>query len=96
MFAVGLVTFVTGVADVHADSMRCGRKVIRTGDSPSALLERCGEPLHRSRAYARVKTVDGMKEVRVERWHYKKSERSLERIVMIYRGEVVAVETGRR
>jgi len=79
-----------------ADSMRCGRKVVRTGDSPAALLEHCGEPKYRGRGYAEVNTKDGRQAVKVEQWHYKRSERSLERIVLIYRGEIVAVETGSR
>lgn len=79
-----------------ADSMRCGRKVIRNGDSPATLLKHCGEPIWRGKADADVSTPEGRRHVRVEQWHYKPSERSLERIVLIYRGEVVAVETGSR
>jgi len=43
-----------------------------------------------------VRLAEGRKNVRVERWRYKKSSRSLERIVMIYRGRVVAIDTGQR
>ena len=94
-----ILSLMAGLApfpEALADSMRCGQKVVRTGDSQAALLERCGEPLHKSRAHAQVKTENGRKEVRVEQWHYKKNDRSLERIVMIYRGEIVRVETGSR
>lgn len=97
--AFAVITFLSQIfiaTSLFADSIRCGRKVVRTGDSPAALLERCGEPRYRGKAYARVKTKDGMKEVRVDQWHYKKNARSLERIVMIYRGAVVRVETGGR
>ena len=94
--AIALLLGAANSEALLADSMRCGQKVVRTGDSPSALLDRCGTPRHKSKAYAEIKTEDGMREVRVDQWHYKKSERSLERIVMIYRGEIVRVETGRR
>lgn len=90
-----LVAILTA-SQLHADSMRCGQRVIRTGDSPALLLERCGEPLHRGKAYAEVKTKDGPREVRVDQWHYKKNERSLERIVLLYRGEIVSIHTGSR
>lgn len=82
--------------ELAADSMRCGRALVRTGDSPAALLERCGEPNHRGRGYAEVQTDQGKQRVRVERWHYKRDERSLERIVLVYQGEIVGMETGRR
>lgn len=81
---------------LFADSMRCGRKVVRDGDSPATLLEYCGEPKYRGKGYAEVETRDGRRNVNVEQWHYKRGERSLERIVLIYRGEIVAVETGSR
>jgi hypothetical protein len=84
------------VETVAADSMRCGRKVIRTGDSPAMLIDRCGEPLYRGRGYAELDVGDGKRQVKVERWHYKQTERALERVVLVYRGEIVGMETGRR
>jgi len=84
------------VNNLAADTMRCGRKVIRTGDSPAAALEYCGEPRYKGRGYAEIDTADGSQTVKVEQWHYKKDDRSLERIVLVYRGEIVGVETGRR
>lgn len=85
-----------GVQSAAADSMRCGRKVVRNGDSAATLLEHCGEPRYRARTNAEIETSDGRRNVKVEQWHYKQSERSLERIVLIYRGAIVAVRTGRR
>ena len=93
---VAVAVLACVVAELKADSMRCGQKVVRTGDSPSVLLDRCGEPRHRGKAYAEVKTEEGLRRVRVDQWFYKKSERSLERVVLIYRGEIVRVETGGR
>lgn len=85
------------VADeLAADSMRCGRELVRTGDSPAVLLESCGEPIYRGRGYAEVDTDRGKTRVKVERWHYKRDARSLERIVLVYQGEIVGMETGRR
>lgn len=94
----GLLALVGGLlaGELAADSMRCGRALVRTGDSPAALLERCGEPNYRGRGYAEVQTHKGKQRIRVERWHYKRNERSLERIVLVYRGEIVGMETGRR
>lgn len=93
---LALVLACTLAQQLAADSMRCGRKVVRSGDSPATLLEHCGEPKYRGRGYAEVNTKDGRRNVKVEQWHYKRNERSLERIVLIYRGEIVAVEMGSR
>ena len=80
----------------EADTLRCGRKVVRSGDSSSVVLQNCGKPLSKDSGYEKVRLAEGQKNVRVERWRYKKSSRSLERIVMIYRGRVVAIDTGQR
>lgn len=79
-----------------ADSLRCGRKVVKSGDSPAKLIAHCGEPLYRGKGHVEIETAGGKRSVRVEQWHYKPSERSLERIVLIYRGKIVAVDTGSR
>lgn len=83
-------------SDIAADSYRCGRKLIRTGDSSGDLLRICGEPQYKDRGtekiYANGKTVN----VRVERWYYRKNSRSVERIVMLQGGRIVAIELGSR
>ena len=82
--------------DALADSLRCGRKVVRTGDSSSLLLQKCGPPRSKDRAVEEVKLAEGRKEVRVERWHYQKNKRSLNRAVWIYQGTIVGIETSGR
>jgi hypothetical protein len=59
-------------------------------------LQNCGKPVSKDSGHETVRLAEGRKNVRVERWRYKKSSRSLERIVMIYRGRVVAIDTGQR
>lgn len=84
------------VSDVLADSIRCGRKLIKTGDSTADLLRICGKPFHKDRGTETIKVNGAMKETSVQRWHYKKSSRSLERIVLVYKGKVSGIETGSR
>jgi hypothetical protein len=79
-----------------ADSFRCGRKIVRTGDSPGELLETCGKPRHKDKGYENMRVQGGQKKVRVERWYYKKSSRRLEQIVVIHKGRIIAIDTGRR
>lgn len=81
---------------VHGDSFRCGRKIVRTGDSSGELLRICGEPYHKERAKAELDVNGINKNVSVERWHYKKSRRSLEHIIVVYRGNVEEVIVGGR
>ena len=79
-----------------ADSFRCGRKVVRTGDSPGNLLQSCGEPRYKDRGYEKIRAQGSQKKVRVERWYYKKSSRALEQIVVIHKGRIIAINTGQR
>ncbi len=82
--------------DAGADSYRCGRKIVRDGDTVAQLLAVCGEPRFKSKGTATIR-VDGVdKRTGVQRWHYKKGRRSFERIVVIHRGRVAAIEVGRR
>lgn len=82
--------------DLRADSYRCGRRIVRDGDSVEQLLALCGEPRSKNSTSSTIK-VDGVyKQARVQRWHYKKGSRSLEHIVLIYRGKIAAIEVGSR
>lgn len=102
--AMGVTLFAMAAA-VHfsvsialADNFRCGRKVVRVGDSEESVLQRCGPPRHKDRGTAEV-WLEGQHEtrqVRVERWYYKNGERRLERIVLLYQEHVVGIEIGKR
>ena len=82
--------------DAAADSYRCSRKIVRTGDPVSRLLQICGEPRFKSSGYSQIKIDGRLERVTVKRWHYKKGSRSLEHIVLIYRGKIAAIEVGGR
>ena len=83
-------------SDLSADSYRCGRKLITTGDSTSDLLRVCGEPRYKARGNVNIRVNGILKNTRVERWYYKKSGRSLEHARLVYKGNVVGVEVGKR
>ncbi|MFC1689199.1 DUF2845 domain-containing protein [Pseudomonadota bacterium] len=81
---------------VLGDSFRCGRQLVSTGDSSGELLRVCGEPYHKDKGRSRL-DVDGInRDVSVERWHYKRSSRSLEHIIILYKGTVHDVIVGNR
>jgi len=93
---LAVTTLLAMYSIAAADSYRCGRKLIRTGDSSADVLRVCGEPTAKDRGRADVRDGGAMRNIPVERWHYKRSSRSLSRVVNIYRGRVVSIDVGRR
>ena len=53
------------VHDAGADSYRCGRKIVRDGDTIAQLLALCGEPRLKSRGAAVIR-VDGVDKTTIE------------------------------
>ena len=92
----GLLASVLLGSSLQADSFRCGSKVVRTGDSPHELRQRCGEPQGEDSGYEEFWLDGKLQKVWVKRWHYKRGSRQLARVVLIYRGEIVAIQTGER
>ena len=91
-----LILALVGVPLVQADSFRCGKLLIRTGDSEAQVLERCGEPQERD-SVKRDYWVNGLlQNVRLQRWHYRPAGGKLAREVLIYKGEVVGISLGDR
>ena len=93
--ALIIVLSVVG-SDLYADMFRCGRKLIKTGDSTGDLIRVCGEPRHKDRGKEEITLNGGVKNTSVQRWYYKKNTRSLEHIVIIYQGRVKSIEVGER
>jgi hypothetical protein len=83
-------------ASIEADSFRCGRKVVRSGDAQSVLQSACGEPQRRDSGQEELWTGASQKTVKMQRWYYKASGRKLERVVLLYQGKIVGVRTGGR
>lgn len=93
---LALCLWVSSLPDTMADSYRCGRTVVRDGDSVIKLLTVCGEPRLRASGDGIIR-IDGVrKKTRVQRWYYTRSSRSLEHVVLIYRGRIAAIEVGGR
>jgi hypothetical protein len=88
----------------YADGMRCGSRVIRTGDTRSAVAAICGEPsdvqtksiFRRPRVLVgdRVFLGDGVVEVPIEVWTYNFGPSKLLRRIRFVDGLVDEIETG--
>jgi hypothetical protein len=99
MNRLSLVLFLIGWSSLPgamADSLRCGGKIVRNGDTPEELRRRCGEPMRRDFVQEQFWLEGGLQRVRLERWYYKPGSRALERIVLIYQGEIIGIRTGER
>ena len=96
LWIAATITLLLLAESLQADSFRCGRKVVRSGDSQSEVLAACGEPQRRESKQEALWLGSSQKNVPVKAWYYKRSSRKLERIVLIYQGKVVAVRTGGR
>ena len=79
-----LLAAVVGLADgAAADSYRCGRQLVKDGDSAARLLRLCGEPRRRDSGTETVMVEGAWGPQRVQRWYYRKNRRSLEYVVMV-------------
>lgn len=79
-----------------SDSYRCGRKLIRTGDSAADVLRVCGEPEYKDSGQEDLWFEGRRQKLSVKRWYYRKSQRSLQHVVLLHKGKVLAVEVGGR
>ena len=96
VFLTFLATAVLMPALAEADSYRCGRKIVRSGDPVSRLLEVCGKPKRKDSGSETIEVSGVPRKVKVQRWYYKQGSRRLERVVFVYRGKIAAIEVGGR
>jgi hypothetical protein len=96
------------LSPAHAESgMRCGTKIVGTGDSTYVVRQKCGDPADvRSRVELRTisstqQLVNGRwvqasrtEEVPIEVWTYDFGSRRFMRFVTFERGQLVDVQTG--
>ena len=83
-------------------ALRCGSKLVNTGDHKSKILKYCGEPTSVEvriivRGYVSIpdrshRRIPGYGEVRVEEWTYNFGPRRLMRIIKFENGLVVSVK----
>ncbi len=85
-------------ATAHAEKLRCGNRLVRAGDTRTAVLQKCGEPLskdilgvdtHRRYRYGAVVTTERV----VEEWVYR--DRQMLRTLYFRGGILVNIETSR-
>jgi len=75
---------------VSADSLRCGRKIVKTGDTVNTLIRKCGKPQRKFSARATVSENGRRSKVAVSNWVYHRT-RKKDMVVSVRRGSVVQV-----
>ena len=74
-----------------ADSFRCGRKIVKTGESSNALVKKCGQPVRKLRGNERIKVHGQQKRTAVSNWVYERRNKR-DMIVSVKNGTVVRLE----
>ena len=83
--------FILFSSDVLANSFRCGRKVVMSGDSANALLKKCGSPVRKYSSKEMVSDKGHRSSVSVSNWVYERDGKK-DMIVSVHSGAVVKMQ----
>jgi len=74
-----------------ADSFRCGRKIVKQGDSGSSLIRKCGNPVRKYSSKEMVDDQGRQSRVAVSNWVYERN-RGKDMIVSVRSGTVIKIQ----
>ena len=89
LLLVVLITLVSAYAT--ADSFRCGRKVVKLGESSNALIKKCGNPVRKYSSKEVLSTQGRQKSLSVSNWVYERRGKK-DMIVSIRSGTVMKLQ----
>ncbi|MDX2019614.1 MAG: DUF2845 domain-containing protein [Deltaproteobacteria bacterium] len=97
-----LCVMLSGLSAARADGLRCGTRLVSTGDSTYLVQARCGQPDDATTwvEYSSVRVKEGnlwverTVEVKYERWTYDFGTNRLIRYVVFENGRLIRVDTG--
>jgi hypothetical protein len=75
----------------NADSFRCGRVLVKAGESSNALIKKCGKPDRRYSSKESVRDSGRRSQVSVSNWVYKRHGKK-DMIVSVRNGSVVKIQ----
>ena len=76
---------------VQADSFRCGRTLIKAGESSNALIKKCGNPARKYSSKETVWDAGRSSRVGVSNWVYERHGKK-DMIVSVRNGSVVKIQ----
>lgn len=88
-FAILLCLLVSG--SVWAESFRCGRTLVKTGESSNALIKKCGNPSRKFGSKVMINDQGFQKRVGVSNWVYERRGKR-DMIVSVQSGSVVKIQ----
>lgn len=77
-------------SEVSADSFRCGRSLIKAGDSVNLLLKRCGEPVRKFSSKETIYENGRSLEASVSNWVFSRRSNK-DMIISVRNGSVVKI-----
>jgi hypothetical protein len=86
-----VLIFILFTSNTHASSIRCGRTLVKVGESSNALIKKCGHP---ARKYSSKETVsENGRRVRagVSNWVYERKGKK-DMIVSVRDGDVIKIQ----
>jgi hypothetical protein len=89
-FLLGMVILLI-CCDVLADSFRCGRALVKVGESSNALMKKCGHPLTKFSSRETINDHGRMVKVGVSNWVYERNGKK-DMIVSVHSGAVIKIE----
>ncbi len=84
------ITFLLLSGSVVADSFRCGRSLVKVGESINALIKKCGNPVRKYSSKETVNDRGHSVQVSVSNWIYERKGKK-DMIVSIRSGAVVKI-----
>lgn len=86
---MGAIT-VCFCTNLYADSIRCGRAVVKVGDSTNILLKKCGKPSNKFSSRVAINDNGQQRQSSVSNWVYRRSGQK-DRVVSVYAGKVMKI-----
>ena len=76
---------------ISADSIRCGRKVVKTGDSSNSLIKKCGKPVRKFSSKERINDGGSRSNTTVSNWVYIRGGKK-DMVVSVRSGAVIKIQ----
>ena len=85
-----LVIFILFSTNAMADSFRCGRALVKSGDTSNMLLKKCGSPVRQYKTYETINDHGRKYDTGVINYVYERSGKK-DMIVSVRNGVVVKI-----
>ncbi|GMR14598.1 MAG: hypothetical protein BMS9Abin30_0203 [Gammaproteobacteria bacterium] len=86
--ALLLVIFMLLSSNASADSFRCGRSIVKVGDSSNSLISKCGDPIRKYTSKEIINNKGRQFRAGVSNWIYAR-KRGKDMVLAVYSGVVV-------